>query len=192
MKKIEILIIALLIGVTADLSAQNTVEITEAEPIIWQGKAALGGYSPEGTLELEKGILTLDNNTITSLVVAVDMTTLSQENKRLEGHLRNEDFFDVEVFTQAVFTLTKPVDLNAEETQLEGVMTIKNNSMNEVIPAKLSIVDNSIVISFDHQFDRTLYGITYNSPTYFEKLKDKAIADEFNLRAKLSFPLPSN
>ncbi|MFT5617313.1 MAG: hypothetical protein ACI85I_000529 [Arenicella sp.] len=29
--------------------------------------------------------------------------------------------------------------------------------------------------------DRTKFGITYNSPSYFEKMKDQAIADEFTI-----------
>ena len=34
--------------------AQKTIEIDDAKPLTWQGKAALGGYSPEGTLEIDK------------------------------------------------------------------------------------------------------------------------------------------
>ena len=185
MKK-TILILSLILSCGA-LFAQQTLNIHSPEPLTWQGKAAMGGYSPEGTLQIEKALLTIKDDQIIGLVVAVDMTTLSQENKRLEGHLRDADFFDVAVFPQAVFTLTKPIDLKFGGSELEGVMSIKNNAQTEVIPAQISIIDGMIVVEFNHKFDRTDYGITYNSPSVFEKLKDQAIADEFSLKGKLSF-----
>lgn len=185
MKKISLLLMLLAIFAT---QAQNTIEIDDAKPLTWQGKAAMGSYSPKGTLEIEKALITIDQGQITGLVVSVDMKSLSQENKRLEGHLRNADFFDVKVFPKAVFTLTKPVVLDNGACQLEGIMTIKNNSKPEVISAQINITDALVIISFDHQFDRTRYGINYNSPTFFKKLKDQAIEDQFSLKGKLSFP----
>jgi hypothetical protein len=35
---------------------------------------------------------------------------------------------------------------------------------------------------FDISTDRTAYGIKFNSPAFFEKMKEKAIADEFKLK----------
>lgn len=184
----KILITLLLVLPISLATAQNTVEIDDAKPLEWQGKAAMGGYAPEGTLEIEKIIFTLDEDQVTGLVVSVDMTSLSQENKRLERHLRNADFFDVDVFPKAVFTLTKPIPLDNGSCELEGIMTIKNNSKPEVIPAQINITDGLVIVEFNHQFDRTRYGINYNSPSIFKKLKDQAIADEFSLKTKLSFP----
>ena len=167
---------------------QETLELKNTKPLTWQGKAAMGSYSPEGTLDVDKAIITIENDQITALTVAVDMKRLSQENKKLQRHLRDEDFFDVKVFPQAVFTLTAPVDLNNGNCQLQGVMSIKNKAVTEAIPAWINITDKLITITFDAELDRTAYGITYNSPSIFTKLKDQAIADAFNLKGVLSFP----
>ena len=67
-------------------------------------------------------------------------------------------------------------------------MSIKNKAVSEEIPAWINITDQLITITFDAQLDRTAYGITYNSPSFFTKLKDQAIADEFTLKGKLSLP----
>ena len=185
--KTKLLLLALLLT-SYWVAAQQTVELNNNKPLTWQGKAAMGGYAPEGTLDVEKAVITIENGQITALVVAVDMKTLSQENKRLEKHLRNEDFFDVKVFPQAVFTLTDPVDLANGTCKLQGVMSIKNKAVSEEIPAWINITDQLITITFDAQLDRTAYWITYNSPSFFTKLKDQAIADEFTLKGKLSLP----
>ena len=68
-------------------------------------------------------------------------------------------------------------------------MSIKNKAVSEEITAWINITDKLVTITFDAELDRTQYGITYNSPSLFTKLKDQAIADEFNLKGKLSFPL---
>ena len=137
MKTIAIIFSCLLLQSLA--FAQETLELDNTKPLTWQGKAAMGGYAPEGTLDVEKVVITLENEKITSLVVAVDMKSLSQENKRLEKHLRNEDFFDVKVFPQAVFTLTTPVELTNGICKLQGVMSLTALFLIDITPCSLQI-----------------------------------------------------
>ncbi len=173
---------------SASLTAQQTIQITTAPPLTWQGKAAFSSFAPAGSLQLEKALITLKNDSIIGLVVSVDMTSLSQENKQLEGHLKDEDFFNVSVFTKASFTLLKPIALQSGTIILDGVMTIKNKTNNEQITAQIDLKTQEIKLNFAHTFNRTNYGITYNSPSIFKRLKENAIADDFTLSGLLNFP----
>ncbi|MCW5518655.1 YceI family protein [Aureitalea sp. L0-47] len=161
------------------------VHAQENKTLTWQGRAAVGGYAPEGTLEVMEASAQIQGDRLTSLSVVVDMRTLDQENSQLKNHLRDKDFFHVKKFPVATFMLSEAVQLNDSDILLKGIMTIRGKSSEEKIKAEVIKQDDNISISFDHTMDRTVYGITYNSPTVFEKLKENVIADDFILKGTI-------
>jgi len=167
--------------------AQETYLLNKTTLLEWQGKASFSSYSPIGSLAVNKATMNIKNDTLSQLVVSVDMTTLSQENKQLEGHLRGDDFFDVQVYSTASFTLITPLSLASKNVVLEGLMTIRGKTNKESINATVSRKEQGWVVSFDHTFDRTTYGINYNSPSIFKRLKENAIDDNFTLKGSLEF-----
>jgi polyisoprenoid-binding protein YceI len=167
------------------MMASTNVLAQESQILTWQGRAALGGYAPEGTLEVMEASAEILGDKLTYLSAVVDMRTLDQENSQLKNHLRDKDFFHVKKFPVATFILSEAVKLDDSEILLKGIMTIRGKSSEEKIKAEVIVQDENISISFDHTMDRTLYGITYNSPSVFEKLKENAIADDFNLKGTI-------
>ena len=157
---------------------------TGTQLITWQGKAAVGGYAPEGTLEVLDASVEVTNDEIQALSIVVDMRTLEQENTQLRDHLKREDFFFVEQFPVATFVLSEIIP-NGSEFILAGEMTIRGVTVKEEIPAKINILDRRVELVFEHIMDRIAYGIVYNSPSVFKRLKDNAIADEFKLSGSL-------
>ncbi len=179
-------IIILLLLIPFGLSAQN-LSVQSATKINWKGKAAYSSYSPEGTLELLSGKLTLKDGLIDTLNIVIDMRSLEQENQQLQDHLRNEDFFDVERFPVATFVLTEPVEKLSGPVELVGNLTIKGNTRPERIKATITTEQQGIRLQFEHQMDRTQYGVTFNSPSFFENLKDQAIDDDFSMSGSIDF-----
>ncbi len=178
----------LFLSISSLLLSQNTYTITQdSKTLIWGGKAAVGGYAPEGTLQIKNASITYANNTISSLEITVDMTSLYQENKQLSGHLRAKDFFHVKKHKTAIFTLEEPLEITGENCILNGTMTIKDTSNKEQVKATITIKEEIISITFDHKMDRTTYGINYNSPSIFKSLKENVIADDFTLKGSLTF-----
>ncbi|WP_394748900.1 YceI family protein [Spongiimicrobium salis] len=180
MKKIIVLVLALGVYATYGQDTSN-VKTTRLQ---WVGMAAIGNYAPEGTLEVKDIFWKRKDSSITSLKVIVDMKSLDQENKNLKNHLKNKDFFHVKKYPEAVFELTKPFSIKSDQ-RITGKMTIKDKTQIEEIPLKVQFKNNQILLSFEHRFNRIDYGITYNSPSVFEKLKENAIADEFILKGTL-------
>ena len=66
-----------------------------------------------------------------------------------------------------------------------GELTIKDKSIISFIPAMVSINNNQAEAIGVVNINRTLFGITYGSGTFFEDLADRAIDDEFTLKFKI-------
>ena len=140
------------------VSPYATAQVNET--ITWQGRAAVGGYAPEGTLEIMDASATLEDDNLIKLSVVVDMRTLEQENTQLRDHLRREDFFHVKKFPVATFIFEGPVIISNDSVDLKGKMTIRGITSEENIKAGIKIEGDRIEISFDHTMNRLTYGIT--------------------------------
>ena len=149
----------------------------------WTGKAAFNAYALTGSLKAEKGQIKIVDDQIEALHVTINMKSLDHENKDLKNHLRSDDFFEVNTYAKATFKLLKPAKIEKGTAELYGMMTIKGHSQPESI--KITFKDDTL--SFDHIMDRTAYGIKYNSPSFFKKMKENAIADNFVLKGTLIF-----
>ncbi|MFK7783033.1 YceI family protein [Psychroserpens sp.] len=176
---LQIIIITLTITVNAQALKLNEKQ----SELSWTGKAAFNSYSLTGSIKVKEGAIEIKDNTLLSLVIVIDMKSLNHENSDLKSHLKNKDFFEVNAFPVATFKLSKPVIINNNEAILIGQMTIKNISKEETI--KVLIINNTITLN--HSIDRTSYGVKFNSPSFFKKMKENAIADEFAINGKLYF-----
>lgn len=160
---------------------------TEASTLNWTGKAAFNAYALSGTLKAKLGNLTVKNDSITALNLVVDMLSLDHENNDLKSHLRSNDFFDVKKYKEAQFLLTTTSAIKQDEASIGGSMIIKDKTKVEFITVKLSKEGARLKLSFKTKLNRLDYGVSYNSPSIFKKLKQNAIADEFILEGELIF-----
>jgi hypothetical protein len=165
------------VGSFSDLPGRNT----KTETLQWIGKAAYNSYSLKGTVDVKSVRSRASSERIEDLYVEIDMTSLDHENKELRSHLRSTDFFEVKTFKTASFTLSEPALIENNQATLIGMMQIKNIRKKETFV--VNVKEDQLVI--DLSINRTNYGITFNSPTFFEKLKDQAIADEFILKGSI-------
>ncbi|GAB5398923.1 MAG: hypothetical protein Aureis2KO_05080 [Aureisphaera sp.] len=165
----------------------QTFTIDTAQTLQWQGKAAVGGYAPEGTLKTASASLTLTDYIIEDLRVTIDMNTLEQENSQLRNHLRDKDFFHIKKYPTATFQLSNPSQIEDGKAQLTGQMTIRGKTRTETLEATLNLSEGKVELRFEYTMDRTDYDIIYNSPSFFKRLKDQAIADDFVLKGELVF-----
>src|SRR5262245_27254961 len=103
----------------ATASAAKTEKVS-LEPgkttIKWIGKKVTGQH--DGTIKLQSGFVTLENNQLKGGEFVVDMKSLAvndlqeaKSNAKLTGHLKSDDFFGVEAHptSKLVITGVKPV-----------------------------------------------------------------------------------
>jgi len=168
-------------------STSDSKNINVAESVInWVGYKVTGQH--EGTIKLLNGSLNFKENTLVGGKFAMDMTSINttdlegDSKKKLDGHLKADDFFGVYNFKTATLVFTS-VNKSKLGYAIVGDMTIKGIT-NEV-SFDLALTENSA--STNLKIDRTKYGIKYGSASFFDDIKDKAIYDEFDLNVKLKF-----
>ena len=96
---------------------------------------------------------------------------------KIEGHLKNADFFDVAVYPTSKFVITKVEEVNGK-LAVTGNLQIKDVTKSITIPATIS-TENGITIFKSETFnvDRTDFGITFKSKKLGAAIKDKFIND---------------
>ena len=178
----------LMLMIPASLISQTSRLIdVENSKIKWTGEE-LSGKNHYGSLKFKNGNLQLDNGKIISGNFTVDMNTINVEDlqggskQRLEGHLRSDDFFSVEKFSEAIFEINSSAVVNEDEANqiLSGNLTIKGITH----PAKLEI-DNNWAAKL--VFDRSKYDVRFRSGNFFQNLGDKLIYDEIIISANIVF-----
>ncbi len=186
MKTIKNIITILFLGLSVSLLAQTKVD-TEKSVITWKGYKIAGHH--EGTINLKKGSLSFEKGKLTGGNFVVDMTTISSTDvsgkgkERLDGHLKNEDFFDVENHPEAMLVFTKVSEKSKGVYTVTGDLVIKG--IKQSVTFDLAVSDHSASTSFE--IDRTKFDIKYRSGTIFPELADKAIKDNFDISVKLVF-----
>ena len=165
---------------------------TQESTITWNGKKIT--YNHTGTIQLASGELIFDDQLLTGGNFVIDMTTLKdldledkRKNDKLTGHLKSEDFFNVEEFPRATFEITS---VTAEETEkgnfmITGNLTIKGITHPNSFPAKITMSGSMVHVRAAIVFDRSKYNIRYGSGSFFDNLGDKIIYDDIEIGIEL-------
>jgi len=172
----------------ANASESNTTYTVSASEsaVKWNGTKPTGSHVgtaalKEGTLSTENGIVTAGNFVIDLTKLTVNDEGMDAESKaKLAGHLTTGDFFEVEKYPTASFTVTA-----GTADSLTGNLTIKDVTKSVTIPYTMTTDENGVTASSTFTFDRTIWGITYNSGNFFQNLGDYVIDDIVTLSVSL-------
>lgn len=163
--------------------------------ITWAGKKPLlEGYINSGTLGITGGeIMVVENETATG-EFTIDMNTLSVgstptkpgSESMLEEHLKGENWFAVDTYPEASFMIdavtARP---DSEETYIydvAGTLTMKDVEGVLAFPAMIYLDDEGYLrAEASFSFDRTKWGITAGSGSFFDSLADNVIDDMVQL-----------
>ncbi len=171
------------------LSEKYNIDAEESK-VYWVGRKISGQH--HGVINIKNGYIDIIENSIVGGEIIIDMKSIEvldmsdKYNKKLEAHLKNSDFFDVDKFSEASFKIKETYDfLIIDNIAFEGELTIKNKNIISFVPAVVSIDNNRAEAIGVVDIDRTLFGITYGSGSFFEDLADRAIDDKFTLKFKI-------
>ncbi|OJV50409.1 MAG: hypothetical protein BGO31_13650 [Bacteroidetes bacterium 43-16] len=189
--------------VATQTGATYTVDTT-ASSLKWKAYHK-GGLNPRFGILKGGGTVAVENGAITGGTYTVDMNSLTtdpaavgaSEGKKstdLDGHLKNQDFFEVTKYPTAKFEITgvgaldttasKSVVAGATNT-VSGNLTIKDKTVNVKFPAKVAITDNEIFVESKFTINRQDWGLTYGTegdPKDWGISQDVDI--ELNIKAK--------
>ena len=127
----------------------------------------------------------IDIESITDRCRTGDTIKDEDGSERLEGHLKSEDFFEVETYPTATFNITE-VEMEDRNATITGNMTIKGITKEISFDGEVSETDESVTLmSTVFQINRADFNVKYKSKTFFNDLKDKFVNDEFDLQVTL-------
>lgn len=172
-----------LISGSTSLNAQTYQLDLKNSSFDWTGYGEIGGFSQEGTIKAQSGVITIVDSVISKAIITIDMESMQSDNKRVADHLKNEDFFYVKKYPTATLQLHSMVGFSVMQADL----MIRGVTHAIDIPLSLDVSDKTVIAQGTATIDRTLYGIKYNSSSFFKRLGNQAIKNEFDLAFDLLF-----
>ncbi|MFM6927293.1 MAG: YceI family protein [Bdellovibrio sp.] len=166
----------------------------QASSVAWKGIKKTGS-SHHGLIAVKDGEIQVDKKgTVTGGQINIDMAKISNEDlkdnpeyqKKLVGHLSNDDFFNVTKFPTSSFKLTSLTPKSKDEVLVKGELTMIGKTNPIEFPAKITTDKGVMTGEAVVKVDRTKWGLKYGSGNIFKELTaDKIINDEFELTLKL-------
>jgi polyisoprenoid-binding protein YceI len=175
-------------GMYALLPSESVIEWSAGKPLI-------SDYVHKGTIGLSAGSLLVSEKTSTGSFT-IDMNAIkvlslgggkSGKESALESHLKGDNFFASAQFPTGAFKVNSmEKKAGADSYLIKGDLTLKGVTK----PVELSAIvkqgtDGKITASGPVTINRTLWGITYGSGSFFSGLANNAIDDNIKLNLKL-------
>ncbi|MEQ8909790.1 MAG: YceI family protein [Vicingaceae bacterium] len=160
--------------------------IPNESKVMWSG-SVIGVYTHEGTVEITEGNLELAGDKITGGQFTADVSSMqaTDENynpeegkskEKLIEHLSSDDFFAVNEFPSASFTIKSH---DVENNSITGDLTIRGVTHEEVVEdVKVNLEERTA--SGKLTIDRKAYDVAFSHPA-----KDVVIKDDVNLEVML-------
>ena len=163
--------------------SQESIKVnTEASTVKWIGSKITESHN--GDIKIKSGKLVLDNGRLVGGAFVIDMTSINTTDmegrmkERLDLHLKNEDFFNVEKFPTAQLKITSVQSTERTKYEITADLTIKGKTHPITFNADVKIQGAAYLATANFKINRTKWGVVYNSGNFFEDLGDYMIKDE--------------
>ena len=177
-----ILSVVTLFAFATNLHVVNVEVNAESSKIKWIGSKISENH--EGTINIQKGYLLIDHGKLVGGQISIDMNSINttdmegRKKQRLDWHLKNEDFFNVEAFPLSIITITNAVKDQGNSYNVTADLTIKGITHPISFITNINITGLSYSATANMKIDRTKWDVKYNSGNFFKDLGDKIILDE--------------
>lgn len=184
MKKIFSLFSITLVLISSAM-AQNYTADTKDSSLEWEAFKLIGS-SHQGTVQLLSGELSVKDGIPVSGSFVIDMSSITCTDlsgtmaDKLVSHLKSDDFFGVENFPKSTLTILSAKE-EGSQLLITAKVVIKGVENTVEFPATLK----GKVFSAHLTLDRTKFGVRYGSTSFFDDLGDKAIKNDFTIKANI-------
>jgi len=187
-KKILILSLSFLslMSFTTMLNQDHVKVNTEASTVKWTGSKITSSH--EGDIKISSGKLVLEDGMLVGGEFVIDMTSMvctdlkpNEGGDKLVKHLKADDFFGVENHPTSTLKITNVSHVSASNYLITADLTIKGITHPVDFNADVKINNEAYLATATLVFDRTKYGIEYNSGSFFDNLGDYLILDDITL-----------
>ncbi|MAD50477.1 MAG: lipid-binding protein [Flavobacteriales bacterium] len=187
MKKLIVLFSSLFILGAFTLPHTDTyIANRSMSKLVWSGKKL--GAEHFGNISLKSGKLMINHGKIVSGDFVIDMNSITNEdlesdrfNTMLVNDLKSSNFFHVEKYPEAHFQIIRATPAEKNKYDVIGQLNLKGNMGVVNFPLELTYNNKTVTATGVCRFNRTKFGITYGSDSFFDNLGDEAISDEIEL-----------
>ena len=167
--------------------------LESSSQVLWECEW-LGGARHDGSVQLVSGSIDISSSSDVNGKFIVDLNSMKcfdlkneGTNKKLIGHLKSDDFFDVTNYPNAVLELVSGKNISGNEFKFNGNLTIKGRTHPIIFMG--TVTENKLSYDADLKliFDRSKYDVRYRSASLFSDLGDRIIADDVKLTVKAKF-----
>ena len=154
----------------------------------------------EGKIAIKSGWLAVNQSLCpVGGELILDMTKITCDdiadpsmNKVLIGHLSNDDFFKVDVFPEAGFTITEATAISdatpgSPNFEVSGDLTLRGVTRTATFPAMVNPVTGGIAFQAQFNVNRVEHGAIYGSGSLFERLGMHLVNDLVNIQITALF-----
>jgi polyisoprenoid-binding protein YceI len=165
-----------------DATATQTLALVGAKSSIEFVGAKVSG-DHRGSFGSPTGSVQLAGDEVKAMRVEVSTTDLSIQPEKLAGHLRSPDFFDVEKYPMASFTLASVAAKGADGSthEVTGDLELRGVKKSITFPAQVKFSEAGVAATASFKINRQDFGIVYTG------MADDLIKDEVLLDLKLEF-----
>jgi len=186
MKKILFLITLSIFTFSAIATKPHTDHVRvdiHKSTVKWKGSKITEGH--EGFIQIQKGVLMIEHGTLVGGQISFNMKTITNSDiesekykAMLEGHLKSDDFFDVDKYPLSTISITKATKTEGNNYSIVADLSIKGITHSITFDAEVNIQKIAFFAKATIKIDRTKWDIVYNSGNFFKDLGDKLILDE--------------
>jgi polyisoprenoid-binding protein YceI len=183
---------------TSSKMATSHVVLDEASSIIWEGSKIVGGKHV-GTIAIEESSLVFNGTDLVGGSFVMDMNSIKNSDlddgsaKKLEGHLKSEDFFGVSEYPISTFSISDVKSgEEAGEYHVTGDLTIKSTTLPISFPVNIMWDGDRAVAKAMISVDRADFDVRFGSGRFFDGLGNRAIKDEFTLDVTIVSEMADN
>lgn len=171
----------------------NYAVAVEETTLTWEGrKTLIENYKDVGTLKVKDGTVNVEDGIVRGGTMTFDMASIAATSTGkgvgmdgLSNHLKSPDFFDVEQFPTATFTITSVApQMDVATTYQYGVtgdLTLKGVTNEISFPAAIYMKDGALFVEATTEIDRTKWNVNFGSGSLFDDLGNNVIDDNFGL-----------
>ncbi len=177
----------------ADVAPVDETEATRSLPfssdgstVEWTGSKVTGSH--DGGFREFSGAVTLAEGEVRGVELTIQTASLYSDNEDLTGHLRSDEFFDVERLPTATFRTTAIAAGGAEGAThtVTGDLTLHGVTKAIRFPATIQVVRDEVRAQAEFAIDRQDFGVTY--PGRPDDLIRDGVVIRFDIHARAAEP----
>ncbi|AZA86382.1 YceI family protein [Chryseobacterium shandongense] len=186
MKKIFLLAV-----LASGLAFGQAKKVVSSDVQWWGYKIAKSESSSHyGTVKVKSGEMVMKGNQLVGGTFVLDMTSINatdlsgEYQQKLNGHLKNGDFFEVEKYPTAIFKITgiKKNNDKVYNSLVTGNLTVKGKTNTISFPAKITYANGTVSLaSKKFSIDRQKFDVAYKST-----MQDVLVKDDMDLQVRVT------